>query len=181
MTKTNTPNWDHNRRVAIKPQKIKLCDECCAYMTYSDKLRCISCRNTSYVIVYEHWAADFRRDVAAAHEELKDLFAWELAAAIEGVDATEAEVDAFLALTERPEYNSTFYLDTEPTDDDLRAIDAWLASEPVAVQQAAVYMEADPRDFGARVTISGGEVDEIPNTEFGSRAWFAGMPEEEIF
>ena len=159
--KTNRPPWDHNRRIAIKSQKIKLCDECCAYMTYSDKLRCISCRNTSYVIVYEHWAADFRRDVAAAHEELKDLFAWELAAAIEGVDATEAEVDEFLALTERPEYNGTFYLDTEPTDDDLRAIDAWLASEPVAVQQAAVYMEADPRDFGARVTISGGEVLEL--------------------
>ncbi len=36
---------------------------------------------------------------------------------------TEAEVDAFLALTERPEYNGTFYLDKEPTDDELRAIE----------------------------------------------------------
>ena len=143
--KTRSAPWDYQRPIAIVSQKIKLCDECCARMVYSDKLRCIACRNTSYVIVYEHWAADFRRDVAAAHEELKDLFAWELAAAIEGVDATEAEVDEFLALTERPEYLGTFYLDKEPTDDDLREIDAWLASEPVAVQQAAVYMEPDPR------------------------------------
>lgn len=149
--KTDTPPQDYNRRIVIKPQKIKLCDECLANMTYSDTYRCVACRNTSYVIVYEDEAAKFRLDVADAREA-KDIIEWEVAAAIYRIDETEEEIDAFLALTTLPEYQGTFYLD-EPTDDELREIEGEQAfigklfapapSDSVSLEIDSMLMQAD--------------------------------------
>ena len=59
------------------------------------------------------------------------------------------------------------------TDPEALWIPEWLGTGD---QTALAYGDAD---LGARFTISGGEVDETPNTEFGSRAWFAGIDEIE--
>ena len=65
-------------------------------------------------------------------------------------------------------------------EQEARWIAEWLSPAPsdaVAHEIDSFLMQAD---LGTRFTLSGGEVDEIPNTKFGSRAWFAGI-DEEIF
>ena len=59
-------------------------------------------------------------------------------------------------------------------EQEARWIAEWLGTGD---QAALVYGDAD---LGAWFTLSGSEVDKIPNTEFGSRAWFAGI-DDEIF
>lgn len=68
----------------------------------------------------------------------------------------------------------------EPTDSEREQLEVarfsdWVQGWMDYVDSA--YMQAD---LGTHTIVSVGEVNEIPNTEFGSRAWFAGIDEEEF-
>lgn len=143
MGRTNTAPWDYETRKSLKPQIIKLCDECGGYIYWKNGYFCSSCPNTSYVKVYESEVAEFRVDLA-------------LAKAVKEITEAEEEVnrlykkyrlndellEAFIEIIERPEYDPAY--DREPTDEELRAIEAeneaaeirdWLGEPPTAREQ----------------------------------------------
>ncbi len=99
-------------------------------MAYRDRHYCMSCGNTSYVKVYEHEVASFRVDLIAAQERAAEM-EWKVAAAIYRIRQSEEQAEAFLRITNRPDYDP-FYLDEErePTDEELREAEQWLNNPP---------------------------------------------------
>jgi hypothetical protein len=72
--RTNRPNWDHERRVAIIPQEIKLCNRCGGYMTQRyDVYSCSACRSSTFDLVYETDAANYRLNKMTEREEASRL------------------------------------------------------------------------------------------------------------
>ena len=161
--KTKRAPWDYQRPVIIVSQKIKLCQLCGGHVFYmpNEVYRCIDCRTVGKFDEIEEADAAFYRDCLAKKQE-DDAVLLALSMLPQMAFVQDA-VNMVADITPETETEMNSWIEEN---------DAWLQSAPVAVQQAAVYMEADPRTAEQR--------DEIPNTAFGSRAWFAGIEEETL-
>lgn len=59
---TNRSPWDYQKRVAVVSRLERLCEICGdPVVAMPDGVRCISCKHTGYVEVWEHMAHAFRR------------------------------------------------------------------------------------------------------------------------
>jgi hypothetical protein len=60
--KTNTAPWDYEKRVVIVSRLTRLCEKCGNHVVaMPDGVRCITCKHTGFVEVWEHMAEAFRR------------------------------------------------------------------------------------------------------------------------
>jgi hypothetical protein len=71
MGKTKTAPQDYNKRVAIIPQLVKLCDQCGerVYMRPDHIVCCGTCRSTTWELLYEDQAETFRRGLQEKRDE----------------------------------------------------------------------------------------------------------------
>lgn len=158
---THKSPYDYEKRVLIVSQLVRVCAVCgnYAYIRGSDEKRvCISCGSENIVEVWEHDLGTFRNGLLEKEHE-KALWL---------VGMLKPQMDDFLQAVGEA-LNDPFYLDEAEIELEQLRQAAEIASDLQWLGLLDVLTLT--QDYEGR---------EPSNVEFGSAAWFAGIPEEQF-